>query len=50
MTLFILLILFLAYIKFEPVIDKTNDGEYLLWYNSGGNYKKERDYITLGRW
>ena len=46
--LFILLILLVLYLKFEPSLDydKKNNNLYL-WYNSDNEFKKCRKYIKI---
>ena len=46
--LVILLILIILLIYFEPTLDKTENGDVLLWYTSNRNSKVvERKYIYL---
>lgn len=43
MVLFIILILVILYIKYNPKIDTVENGKVLLWYN----YKSKRKFVTL---
>ena len=43
MVLFIILILVILYIKYNPKIDIIKNNKILLWYN----YKSKRKFVTL---
>lgn len=44
-VLFVLLIALL--LRYDPYVDKTEDGELLLWYTSKRGKTIERDFIRL---
>lgn len=49
MILFIilLLVLFLLYYHYKPIIEKLKNGDYIMWYNNHENTKVERNFILI---
>ena len=47
-TIFCLLIsLFLLYIHYQPFIEKLENGDWVMWYNSHENNLYKKDFILI---